>query len=67
MDEFLSLEECDKLVNIHEELVKERKNLPPLLCFDNEDNMKLHLKQSGFDWANKVTSKDFLAGDNVVS
>ena len=46
-EEFLSEEECDGLMRVHNKHVEEQSKDDPILCFDSVSTLRKHLKNAG--------------------
>ncbi|XP_045170263.2 uncharacterized protein LOC123532764 [Mercenaria mercenaria] len=64
-EEFLSDEECDGLMRVHNKHVEEQSTDNPILCFDSVSTLRKHLKNVGKRV--QVTSNDFTKGTTCVN
>ncbi|WAQ94696.1 hypothetical protein MAR_007167 [Mya arenaria] len=64
-EEFLSEEECDGLMRVHNKHITEQTADDPLLCFDSISTLRKHLKHHGI--RTPVSPRDFTEGTTCVN
>ena len=62
-EEFLSEAECDGLIRVHNQHVKEQSKQDPILCFDSVSTLRKHLRSVGKKTL--VTPRDFTPGISI--
>ena len=60
-EEFLSEQECEGLIRVHNKHVEDQSKLSPILCFDSVSTLRKHLKSVGKQHVS-VTPRDFTEG-----
>jgi prolyl 4-hydroxylase len=67
-EEFLTKEECDSLIKVHEEHVKQLSSSKPIVCFDSIKTLRNNLIELGKEKiAENVTPNDFIEGTRCIN
>jgi hypothetical protein len=67
-EEFLSQEECDNLIKVHEHHLKEILKQKPIICFDSVNTLRMNLKELNREKiADLVTPLDFTPGTMCIN